>query len=769
MRKIICLIIAAITISTILPGCIDNNNTNTGLGIIIIPKVSTEDSENPKYAMASYYSSDEIIINTSVPLYELPLSNNDITNYDKVKNTLSLNQDQIDILTKNGFVVIDYGKTDDIISPYKAMKKTYDIPIFITSDTLLHLYHIQFDEILKGIEEREFFDKILNMTYEFFKKFKNDYENTENEVLKEAARRNVAYFAIALSLLQTPTEDYNGTEDIYNIDFTIPSYVEEEVNDELNLIDEHNGFSDSPLFIYREDYSQYVPRGHYTQSEKLKRYFKTFMWYGRISFLLKGGSPYCQSCDFLISKYDSKIQTIQSSLIATSLSEININEETAEDIWNRIYQVTSFFVGTSDDLTPYEYLNSITEVFGNSFNATELTDETKLLNLKMKLAQLRSPEIYGGTGNIIIYKPPGVPFTIEDLNETLDKTKGMRLMGQRFIPDSYMFQQLVFPAVDEYTGTDKPFTLEYTDGGPTRAFPRGLDVMAVLGSNRAYELLENEGDTQYTTYDKQLQKLQTNFSSLNITEWNRNLYFSWIYTLKSLLKEYNNSYPRFMQTNSWLDKQLHTSLSSWAQLRHDTILYAKQSYTPIKYTAIEPQEKEVVGYVEPVPEFYSRILSLTKMTKEGLADLNILSQTETSRLEDLMTIIQRLITISKDELENKELSDEDYEFIRNFGENLDDIVTGVKDQGKETTIIADVHTDTNTNQVLEEGTGYVDLILVAYMVPDGRIILGAGPVFSYYEFKHPMNDRLTDEKWKNMLQNNETPERPIWTDSFISE
>jgi hypothetical protein len=63
--------------------------------------------------------------------------------------------------------------------------------------------------------------------------------------------------------------------------------------------------------------------------------------------------------------------------------------------------------------------------------------------------------------------------------------------------------------------------------------------------------------------------------------------------------------------------------------------------------------------------------------------------------------------------------------------------------------------------VLEEGVGYVKLILVAYRVPDGRILLGAGPVFSYYEFKHPMDDRLTDEAWKEMLQDN-PPDVPEW-------
>jgi hypothetical protein len=149
------------------------------------------------------------------------------------------------------------------------------------------------------------------------------------------------------------------------------------------------------------------------------------------------------------------------------------------------------------------------------------------------------------------------------------------------------------------------------------------------------------------------------------------------------------------------------------------------------------------------------------MTEKGLIDLDVLNATEKARLQRLERILERLINISEAELENKELTEDDYEFIRNFGENLDSVVAGVDVEGKETTIVADVHTDCNTEMVLEEGVGYVDLILVAYNVPDGRIIVGVGPVFSYYEFKHPMDDRLTDEKWKEMLERN-PPEKPEW-------
>jgi hypothetical protein len=767
-KKIISLLIVGLLASTVMSGCIEQQGGSSGIGLITIPVASASASDNPKYAMASYYSSEELIINTSVSQYDLPLDLTSITNINDIYSRFYLNEEQKNLLSGNGFVVIDHGFENDIIQPYKEMKLA-DIPIFVTSDTLLHLYHIQFDEILKGIEEREFFGKILDISKALFDKSIEGYQNYIDSDLKEAARRNIVYLAVGLSLLQTPTEEYDESEDIQTVDFSIPSYVNDEVEGEVAFIESQDGFHDSPIFLYREDYSQYKPRGHYTQSEKLKRYFKAMMWYGRMSFLMKGGNPHCQYCDFLISENDAKIQTIQASLIATALPIVTIDDESLENIWTRIYKVTSFFVGTADDLTPYEYLDCIKDVFGSEFNATELANDTKLLELKVELVQLRNPKIYGGTGEIVILKPPGVPFTIEDLNETLDKTKGMRLMGQRFIPDSYMFQQLVFPAVDPFTGTGKPFTMEHTDGGPARVFPRGLDVMAVLGSNRALEILENEGDTEYEHYYEQLSMLQENFSSLNITEWNRNLYFSWIYTLKSLLKEYNSSYPTFMNTIAWQGKELQTALASWSELRHDTILYGKQSYTPIKATSVEPPEKPVVGYVEPVPEFYLRIHALTKMTRDGLTDLNVLNNTETNRLQSLEIILERLINISKKELENKELTDSDYEFIRNFGENLDSIVTGVKDKGKETTIIADVHTDTNTEQVLEEGVGYVDIILVAYMTPNDNIIVGAGPVLSYYEFKHPMDDRLTDEQWNDMLQGGQTQDKPDWTISFISE
>ncbi len=731
-----------------------------------------------KSSFIKYYYLDPINITLQTPQYNLPLQTREISNFQNFSRMVSLSGDSLDLFEKNGFAVINNPfnpKEEDISQPYKTLKYN-EIPIFITSDSLLHLYHIQFDETLRQIEEREFYDALWGISKELLDDSVKQYDSTSGDV-KESAKRNAAFFAIGLNLLK-PREDqlciddskckdpglasaYFKEEDLKKYSFNVPDFVKEDVNKEMEFIGKHAGFEASPVFIYKEDYSQYVPRGHYTRSEKLKNYFKAFMWYGRITMLLKGSDEVptgkeCGDCDAFISPYDSRIQTRQASLIASKFEE----SKELRDRWERIYSVTAFYVGLADDLGPYEYNKALNSVFSGKFKPEGLTD-ANIEKLKLKLSEYQSPEIYGGTGACGI----SPPFKSEDLEKCLNKSKGFRLMGQRFIPDSYMFQNLVFPKVGKPLGQDRPFTWVMTPAGiPVRGFPRGLDVMALLDSKRAGELLDELNDSNYNGYDKQFSLLKEEFDGFNESEWNRNLYWSWLYSLKPLLKEFGDGYPTFMQTKAWQDKELTTALASWAELRHDTILYAKQSYTPTPKAGM-PSRSPVVGYIEPVPEFYNRLLALTRMTTNGLDEMNVLDGPAKQRLQNLDIILSRLVELSGKELENRELTEEDYKFIKDFGEGMDAVIGDVEDKAKKTTIIADVHTDTNSKQVLEEGLGYVNLIVVAYKLPDGRILIGAGPVMTYYEFKQPMENRLTDETWREILSTN-PPKNPEWISNF---
>jgi hypothetical protein len=717
------------------------------------PPVNISDVPRDTVKFSDFYELENIEYTARIPVIGLPMAPTDIDNLADFQDKLALPDGALAAVEERAFVVMDnpVNPGEEYMSRVYENLRTLEVPVFITTDSLLHLYHIQFDETLRIIEEREFYDAIWDISLALLEHFDNLAAAGSGDV-REAAERNAAYFSVGLELLRPKpdqvcdSDEYTCNnweamfrpEDLDHYVFDVPSYAEESVEKETELMEAHAGFSTSHIFRYPEDYSQYVPRGHYTRSERLKNYFKAFMWYGRLSFLLKG--------DLIVSgdpDHDARIQTAGAALITSAFAGI----EDVKQKWDRIYSVTSFYVGTSDDLGPYEYLDAMQHVFGDNFSPDSLTDET-ILALKAKLAEYRAPQIYGGTGNCQI--PP--PFTPEQADECLESTKGFRLMGQRFIPDSYMFSNLVGTYTDVYEGDGQPFTLVISGAGrPIRGFPRGLDVMAMLGSERAARILDELDDTNYARYDEAFSALKEEFDAFGEEDWNKNLYWSWLYSLRALLGDFDEGYPTFMRQEAWTDKEITTALASWAELRHDTILYAKQSYTPGE-TSIPEVPPRVVGYVEPVPGFYNRLLALTRMTNGGLGSMGVLDDASTSRLAHLEEILLRLVDISVRELEDQELNDSDYDFINDFADHLAGVIADVDDKAKKTTMVADVHTDANTMNVLEEGVGYIKLMVVAYRVPDGRILVGAGPVMSYYEFKHPASDRLTDEAWRDLLE-----------------
>jgi hypothetical protein len=726
--------------------------------------LQTENSmSEEKGQMAQYYAPLEYQAEAEIEPYALPLSAGDVANWEVVVGALGLDG-KTDKLLANGFVVVPYGDEEDIAAPYRVLKDM-EVPFFVTVDTWLHLYHVQFDELLMTLEEEIFYADIVAVTDALLASAEKLYGGSDG-LLKEAAKRNVAFLRVARELFVVADDATTKPAS------PVPDYVADTVAAELKLIEGHQGFVASPLFVYKEDYSQYVPRGHYTRSEKLKAYFKGMMWYGRLAMLLKGGEPACEfdDCPALILPADADAQTVQALLLSLDLAGLDAGGEAAKARWERIYQATSFFVGLADNLTFYEYLDTVTKVLGGSPALTALTEADNLFDIRADLAQKRSPQIYGGTGGQVIIVEPGEEVTPDMLDKLLDKSKGFRLMGQRFIPDSYVMGRLVSPGAGLLKeGADgSVFTAVLTDVGIIRGFPRGLDVMAVMGSQRARDLLAEYGDDQYTKFDKTFGEMASFLASQTPEQWHANLYWGWLDAIRTLLEPAGPGHQTFMQTPAYTDRWLTASLASWSQLRHDTILYAKQSYTPGFETSIpEP----VTGYVEPNAAFFASLLSLNEMTLKGLDDMGMLPQAAKKRLTNLSTALQRMLDIVLVELEGKPLEEADVWYIDGLADTLDKVVAGVEEQGVKTTLIADVHTDQNSEKVLEEGTGYVELLVAAYRLPNGNIGLGAGPVLSYYEFKHPMDDRLTDEKWREILGGPaaDVPAQPEWTTHYRQE
>ena len=599
---------------------------------------------------------------------------------------------------------------------YKDAQKR-GAPVIVTTDAALHAYHILFDYALRILEVSKLSDAVVELTDLMLAESLAQLDAGIPE-LQALCVKNVAFFAVAKTLLGGSPSG-------------LPTEAKRLVEAELRLIDAHEGFDDSPIFGRKEDYSQYVPRGHYTRNDLLKNYFRAMMWYGRMPFNLYKSVPGG-------SKEPDKESTRQAIMIAMALNG------RAFELWKTVYDPTVFFVGETDDLSVYDYQKLIKEIYGDQVKLSSLTDDDKVLTFIEKAAAMKAPKIISGL--------------VQD-NEDKAVLKGFRFMGQRFIPDSYIFQGLVYDKVG-------------TQANP-RLFPMGLDVMAVLGSKRAYSILEGMGETQYENYTKQFDALKAEFAALKAEDWTQNLYWGWLYSLLALLNEKGDGYPTFMKGEAWVDKELNTSLGSWTELRHDTILYAKQSYTVLA-TGIMPTA-EAKGYVEPNPELYGRLASLAQMTYDGLQARDLLTDTMSDKLKGLKEMLMQLKAIAEKELTGTSLSDDEYAYIRYFGNRLEDVTTFPpdvasaveSDTDKAMAVVADVHTDTNTGQVLEEGVGNPYHMMVVVPV-DGHLTLCQGAAFSYYEFRQPMSDRLTDEAWQAKLKDNTAPETPAWTKSFTA-
>ncbi len=669
-----------------------------------------------------------------------------------VKNSsIQLSQAALEQLQKKHFVVVP-GDQNNFKDIYLECKNQ-NIPIFVTTDSIFHTAHIFFNYILRIIEIEELYYTSEQMIDRLLQYSIQQYQKAEHPKTKEAARLNIGFFTVAKKQ--------------FDPDFSIDYQLEEIVNQELENIEKQKGLAFRELLTYvenpsiydtpyaYEDYSQYKPRGHYTRNEKFERYFKAMMWLGRIDFKLQPGKT-----DDAASH--GREMTRQALLMTDAL----MNDQIALEQWKKIYEITTYLVGKSDDLNVYDYRKLIQKQFGSDYSIDQFGNDENLDKLIELAMELRSPRILSGAAD-----------TVE--GEFSSTTKGFRLMGQRFIPDSYILQEMVYQEKDDhtimrYTGNDKPFTMEVIPNvGPARAFPRGLDIAAVLGSERALQILEEEGDTEYTYYYEQFNLLNDEFSKLNHAQWHENIYWNWLYAFLPLLDKEDDQIPwSFINSSAWKDKLINTMLGSWTELRHDTILYAKQSYT--MFTRSAPVKIEMTkGLVEPYPRVYRRLKELSKGLL-AIEDKYSIHTAVKQKLEQFIGLLNQLEIIALKERKGQSLTEEEYKMIWNIGEQLTSLtdfpeslmqkITSQTDH--QSALVADVHTDINTKQVLEEGIGKPFNLFVLISEDSQEKIL-RGPVFSYYEFKHPMEDRLTDEKWQSMIEDNQLPPLPDWVKSFL--
>ncbi|MBU1075062.1 DUF3160 domain-containing protein, partial [Patescibacteria group bacterium] len=417
------------------------------------------DSLKTPEALASSFAEYEPVIvdvDSQVPAIDVAEDFSNVNNFDQVSYLLSGANQKTQLLDK-GFIV-EPGWGDEFFSVYEQNRYNYR-PSFVTVDSLLHNYHLLFDHLLRQTEESYLIENLKSLNAAMLNVSQEQYEILKNTDWQNSAKRNVGLFAVSSRLLDPTVE--------------IPSIVKTEVEGELKLIEEKAGIENAIVVnlgreeelgltnptdvempsLLLEDYSQYIPRGHYDRTEELEKYFKSMMWLGRMTY-----------------RFSNADEAASAILITQALSDSDISS-----LWQSIYEPTNFFVGQSDDITYQELEPLIDDEYGAVSAVSELAGNSSAFSdLFVAIQEISPPKI----NSIPVFQA-----SIEPDRDT--QIIGFRFMGQRFTLDASIIQRLICRDVGNKRGT-------IDCGGlipDSRMLPNGLDIPAAFGSDEAYTIL----------------------------------------------------------------------------------------------------------------------------------------------------------------------------------------------------------------------------------------------------------------------------------------
>ncbi|HUV40025.1 MAG TPA: DUF3160 domain-containing protein [Planctomycetota bacterium] len=596
-----------------------------------------------------------------------------------------------ELLGKNGFVVVPR-YYHQIFSPYIQE----GLPAFVTTDSVHRTFHVIFEEQIKTLETH-YAAEVSALT-------KGMLGALERMPASPERRRVRAYFAVAAKLL----------DDGFEPPEAVRATVEKEVAaiHAAASVAKSAVFPDYPLGI---DYAQFKPRGFYTRSETLQRYFRAMSWYGNTAFRL-------------VSDDETRAAMIIADLFL-------LNEDLRKK-WQEIDRIYLRLIAPADDLTPEEYAEvlRVTPRHGGPAGEVLAAKAAQVLAaFKERALKLRDPKI-----NSMVL-PPALQA------QWLRLTKGMRFFGKRYLPDSEMFMELTWLKV------------------PGRMIPSGLDVLAANGCGRAEELLRADGTLAKPGYAEGLAKSRDVLAALKAAD-DPSHYTRFLALTETLWQTPAQAAPAFMKTKAYEDKSLTTALAAWASERHTWQLQAKQSVLYACETGQEP-----VGYVEPNLPFFDRLDALVGHTIDILKDVQ---GADIARLERFRTLAAQLRTIAGKQLAGKPLVGNETRLLQSYGPTIAGLTyfegnSWVSDMRLPwMCLVADVHTEHLIQKTLQVATGGAMPIYV--VVPSGgKQYLMVGGVYSYHEFLQPIGERLTDEAWRRWWSRGKVPAMPAWTASFV--
>lgn len=596
-----------------------------------------------------------------------------------------------------------------------------DLPVFVSTDAILHSLHMSYDAILMRVEELTLLNRLGTLLAALHAQVPSLAERYDTIPGMQASLSDVdLYLTVARKLFGATVSPVfpQNTAPVNQLLAFVQTYQPQQVS----------LFSDSTMRVI--DFSQFRVRGHYTQGPALGRYFQAMMWLGRTEIWLD--AP--QGVSFPAPREsDIQRQTVDAVLIseATHLADAGGQLQEFDDILR-------FFVGDCDNVTlaNIDTLTSEAQIV----RASQLLDLQRFRDFRQLL--LEHPFAFQRINSQLLWSSPTEADSARPPSSFL-------LLGQRFVVDSYTMGNVVY---------DK---IVYNGFRVTRMLPASLDVLFSLGNDAALQLLDPQLEVYH--YALNLAAVRYLIDAYEPQWWQSSLYNAWLNCLRQVNPpQQRATLPPFMKTAAWWQEKMNTQMASWAQLRHDNLLYAKQSYSGIPICSF-PE-----SYVEPFPEFYDAVGALATRAATAFRNPPLSEPWVAPYFDAMKGTSDTLAAIARKELLRTPITQEERRFLREmlhrgpvgcdtsyvgwYAQLFYTHVNGLMDSDM---VVADVHTapaDSLGNPVgwvLHGGTGPVNLaVVLAPTATPGDTVAYIGPVLSYYEHVSVNFTRLTDEEWR---------------------
>jgi hypothetical protein len=657
-----------------------------------------------------------------------------------------LSPDELAKFKANGFVVserlggLSFGEVY-----YQIYHR--DLPVYISSDSVLHAWHRSYDAMLEELELNYLMHALDAILSGMHAALPNANEAYGDGVLKDSVRDADYFLAVARSLLKDGLVSTKLDQDD-RLKATLAAVKAEGMHD-FNLFGRSRNM----------DFSQFKPRGHYETNPELRKYFKAMMWCGRTDLRVAGGYDHTGPL--------SSPRELGAAMVLLDL----LRKADGLDAWQKFDRCIQTFVGRTDSAT-FDDLAGVANA-AKIASPADLKAEADLKKLTdaVQASEAGKQDIRGD-----IYVKP--------VSGNIVLPRSFTVMGQKFVIDSWVTAKTVYPDIT------------VNGGAVRRRVPSALDVsFAALGNNHVVpnlvERIEKGGHAQRDgkPYQHNLAAARNVLDGIDAKAWDDTIYMQWLATLRTLTAPGDKNLPEVMKTREWALKQTNTQLASWTQLRHDTILYVKQSYSGV------PACYYPAGFVEPVVPFWAQMDAMASRSATLLEQTPFPDNVKATQAKqvkffrDFATQMARIRNVAEKQLTQKELTADEKKVLEDvmqigsqpFGSGSQPKYTGwypalfyrgEKDCVKWDALVADVHTDPPAPEhgdagcVLHQGVGNVDLMIVVIDNGADRVVY-LGPTMSHYEFETPNAVRRTDKEWKALLLDGKQPTRPDWTRGYL--